>query len=638
MWAGPKAGCVHELFEQQVERDPRAIALVADGRRVTYGELDARAERFAGRLRAAGVRRGDLVGVCLERGAGLVVALLAVLKAGAGHAVLDPGLPVARLRDMVTDARLRTVLHGTDRGVAELLGDGVRLVPVRDAAHGGVPGAGGEEDAAGAAPPRGGRARPDDIACVMFTSGSTGRPKGIAAPHHAITTTLTGQDYADFGPDAVWLQCAPVSWDGFVLELWGPLTNGGTCVLHPGMRPDPLVMRRLVAEHGVTDLYLSGSLFNVIVDEYPEALIGVQRLTVGGEALSTRHVGEALHRFPELRLRNGYGPAEGMIFLTTHPVAAEETTGATLPIGRPLAAKRVHVLDARLRPVPDGTVGELYAAGAGLAHGYAGQPARTAERFVPDPYGPPGGRMYRTGDLVRRRADGTLEFAGRADDQVKIHGFRVEPGEVEAALARHPGVERVAVTARPAGDGELRLVAYVVPRRGAGPQSRPDRWRAHARDVLPDFMVPADFVALDALPLLPTGKLDRAALPEPTPRTGRDPESEPHRSPAAQATGALSDRIADVWSQVLGVERVDPGDDFFDLGGNSLRAVRAAARLATAESLPVTSAEIFEHPTPAGLAARLTERPAPAPGADTGATPIPRRRRIPREEVPGPWS
>jgi hypothetical protein len=317
-------------------------------------------------------------------------------------------------------------------------------------------------------------------------------------------------------------------------------------------------------------------------------------------------------------------------------VDPEETAGAALPIGRPLAAKRVHVLDARLRPVPDGTVGELYAAGAGLAHGYAGRPARTAERFVPDPYGPPGARMYRTGDLVRRRADGTLEFAGRADDQVKIRGHRVEPGEVEAVLARHPDVARAAVIARPGGDGELRLVAYVVPRRGAGATAAPDQWRAHARDLLPDFMVPADFVALDALPLLPTGKLDRAALPEPAAPTGQHPDGgAPDPSPADHA-GDLAHRIAAVWSQVLGVERVGPGDDFFALGGTSLRALRAAARLATSEALPVTGAEIFEHPTPAALAARLAERPAP--GADADAGRIPRRRRIPREEVPGPWS
>ncbi|MFF6952986.1 non-ribosomal peptide synthetase [Streptomyces iakyrus] len=615
----PTAGCVHDLFEQQAARDPGAPALIADAERISYGELNTRAERSAARLRTAGVGGGHLVGVCMERGADLVVALLAVLKSGAGYVTLDPQLPPHRLRAMVADAGVTTVLHDAEARGAGQLGSELRLLSVRS---------GTAQVPEGAAP--GPAPRPHGIACVMFTSGSSGRPKGIAAPHHAVTATLTGQDYAEFGPGAVWLQCAPVSWDAFVLELWGPLMSGGTVVLHPGIRPDPPTIRRLVVEHGVTDLYLSGSFFNVVVDECPEALAGVRRLIVGGEALSPRHVADALRHHPGLRLRNGYGPVEGMVFLTTH-LATAARAGEPVPIGRPLAAKRVHVLDEQLCPVPDGTVGELYAAGAGLALGYAGRPELTAERFLPDPYGAPGGRMYRTGDLVRRRADGVLEFAGRADDQVKIRGFRVEPAEVEVIIARHPEARQVAVVARADDGGELRLVAYVVPR--ARDRAPHDTLRAHARALLPDFMVPAAFVTLDALPLLPNGKLDRAALHEPPRRTTPPVRPRP-ASPATAPADAVVRRVAAVWAQVLDVERVGPDDDFFLLGGDSLRAIRAAARLTTGEALPVATEHIFAHPTPAALAAELARRPAPVP--DGG--PIPRRRRTPIEEVPAPWS
>ena len=624
---GPTAGCVHELFECQAARNPRATALVSDGRRVTYGALNARADRLADVLRATGLGRGHLAGVCLERGVDMVVALLAVLKTGAGYAMLDPNLPVERLRGMVADAGVSTVLHGSRRTFAARVVDGVRpphgvrLVPVaqdRQAEHGAA-----AEPAPGSTSTPRERSRPEDPFCVMFTSGSTGRPKGVVAPHHALTATLTCADFGYLGPDSVWLQCAPMSWDAFALELWAPLLHGGTCVLHPGPRPDPLVMRRLVAEHGITDLYLSGSLFNVIVDEYPEALAGVRRLTAGGEVISPRHAAEALRRYAELRLAVGYGPVEGMIYLTTHPVTLDDTDGRPLPIGRCLEGKRIHLLDERLRPVPDGTVGELYASGAGLAHGYANRPGLTAERFVPDPYGPPGERMYRTGDLARRRADGVLEFAGRVDDQVKIRGFRVEPGEVEAVLARHPGIERAAVLARDGHDGERRLVAYVVPHATVRPAGAPqapgaaqhDTWRRHAQDLLPDFMVPADFVTLDALPLTPNGKLDRAALPDPAPPR---PAGAPPRTPEEKALCAL-------FAEVLGRTDVGIHDSFFDLGGQSLRAARLRGRVRSAFGVELDLRTLFETPTVAGLAPLLTNRanetadepdqPDPADGA-----------------------
>ncbi|MFD0439161.1 non-ribosomal peptide synthetase [Streptomyces chartreusis] len=596
---------MHELFAQQARRTPAATALVHDGQRLSYGELDARADRLAGSLRRHGVRPGALVGVYLERSAEMVVALLGTLKAGAGHVMLDPGFPAERLRGMAADAGVGVVV--SRRGDRQPVTAAVS-VAVEDA-----------EQAERIEPVA---VRPHDPACVMFTSGSTGRPKGIVAPHSAITGTLTGQDFASFGTGSVWLQCSPVSWDAFALELWGPLLNGGLCVLHPGQRPDPVVIAELVDRHAVTSLYLSASLFHVVVDEYPRALDGVRELIVGGEPLSPAHAARALRRHPGLRLSNGYGPVEGMVFLTVHPVTAEEVRdGRPVPVGRPLAGKRLRVLDERLRPVTDGGVGELYAAGAGVALGYCGRPELTAERFVADPSGPSGERMYRTGDLVRRRADGVLEYLGRADSQVKIRGFRVEPGEVETVLAGHPGVVRAAVVARPDSTGEKRLVAYVVPRDGDLRRPSEGELREHAARLLADYLVPAAFVLLDALPLTPNGKLDRAALPEPGPVTG-SLDSAAGRRPS----GPVEEALCGLFSEVLGVASVGPEDDFFELGGNSLTVARLLGRIRLTLGARVGVRTLFECRTPAALLPHVEETagkvdradaPAPVPAGDT---------------------
>ncbi|MEV5323904.1 AMP-binding protein [Nonomuraea sp. NPDC052634] len=566
---------VHEAFAAQVARTPERVALVCGAERLTYAELDARATARAAGL---GVPAGSLVGVRMERGVELVVALLAVLKAGAGYVVLDPAFPEERLRVMADDAGVSAVLspEGLER--------------------------------------RSDPARHDGIACVMFTSGSTGRPKGVAAPHRAITATVTGQEYAPF--DAVWLQCSPTSWDAFVLELWGPLLSGGTCVLYPGARPDPLVLGRLIAEHGVSSMYLSSSLFNVIVDECPDALAGLRHLIVGGEALSPAHVGRALALHPGLRLRNGYGPVEGMIFLTTHPVTAVD---GPVPIGTPLRGKHVRVLDARLRPVPDGQVGELYAAGDGLATGYLGRPGATAERFVADPYGPPGGRMYRTGDLVRRRPDGVLEYVGRADDQVKVRGFRIEPAEVESVLSGHPSVGRACVVAREDVPGDRRLVAYVVPRDRSGCPVDPGVLRAHVAAVLPEFMVPAAFVTLEALPLSATGKLDRAALPAPV----YGEPSEASAGPRDEPRDEIEKTLCELFAEVLKVPGVGVHDDFFDLGGDSLMVARLLSRIHAVLGVEVGVRTLFETPTVAAVARHVGERPGPGGGVPAASSPRP---------------
>ncbi|MGV9879876.1 amino acid adenylation domain-containing protein [Streptomyces sp. NPDC003006] len=609
---------MHELFEEWAGRTPDATAVVYEGERLTYAELDARAARLAGLLAARGVTRGATVGVYLERSVELAVAVLGTLKAGAGYVMLDPGFPAGRLRGMAADAGVAVVLAG--RAAGGPVGDaGVPVVYVEDAAR-------ARPLARGAV-----RVAPDDVACVMFTSGSTGRPKGIVAPHRAVTATLTGQDFASFGPGSVWVQSAPVSWDAFALELWGPLLGGGTCVLHPGRRPDPVVIARLVAAYGVTSMYLSASLFNVIVDEYPRAIAGLRELVVGGETLSPPHVARALEREPGLRITNGYGPVECMVFLTVHHVTPEDARGdGPIPIGRPLAGKRLYVLDERLRPVADGVTGELYAAGAGVARGYC-DASLTAERFVAAPPGTgaeaAGERVYRTGDLARRRADGTFEYLGRADGQVKIRGFRVEPGEVETALARHPGVDRAAVVAtRAEADGERQLVAYVVPTARSEQAVSEAELRAHAERELADFLVPAAFVPLDALPLTANGKLDRAALPKPSLRAETPA---PRATDVDDAESGTVRALCTLFADVLGVASVGPHDDFFGLGGHSLLAARVLGRVHATLGAELDLRTLFTAATPAGLApyvdaaaADKSPRPA-APSPLATAAPLP---------------
>ncbi|HWH00004.1 MAG TPA: amino acid adenylation domain-containing protein, partial [Pilimelia sp.] len=590
--------CVHELVAQHARHTPDATALVFAGREVSYAELNRRANRCARHLRAAGVRPGELVGVCVARGPDFVVSLLAVLKAGAGYVPIDPAHPAGRIRAIAQEAALRWVVTESD---LRSLVDAVPHAVLIDAHWPDI----ARHDAAD--PPGGGD--PRSTACVLFTSGSTGRPKGAVGSHRSLVRTFFGQDYLRFGPAQVWLQAAPVSWDAGAFELYGALLHGGTCVLHPGQSPEPAEIARLVARHRVDTLFLSPGLLAVMVDMHPEAFEGVAQVLTGGDVPSLPHVTALTRRFPGLRVVHGYGPVESMVVATCHQVRAEDTARARLPIGLPVGNTTCYLLDAGLRPTPPGVAGELYLGGAGLADGYARRPGLTAERFVANPFGPPGSRLYRTGDLARWRPDGTLEFLGRTDHQVKLRGFRIEPAEIESVLLGHPGVAAAAVLAREDRPGDRRLVAYTV---GDADEAA---LREHVAQVLPDFMVPSAWVRLSALPLTGNGKLDRAALPAPE-----------HRRSPARAPGTPQEAVlCALFAEVTGVEGVGVDDNFFAIGGHSLLATRLVSRVRTVLGVELDIRAVFEAPTVAALAARLAD----AAAARRPLRPAPRPARVP---------
>ncbi|MFI7539338.1 amino acid adenylation domain-containing protein, partial [Streptosporangium sp. NPDC049376] len=424
---------------------------------------------------------------------------------------------------------------------------------------------------------------PRQLAYVMFTSGSTGTPKGVAVTHHNVVALAADRRFA--GHDRV-LSHSAFAFDASTYEVWVPLLNGGTVVVAPPGVLDAPTLERMLHEERVTGVFLTTGLFNVLAEDSPEVLAAVPGLWTGGEAASPAAVERVLDAGGVVT--NVYGPTETTTFALSHRTA--KTPAGTVPIGGPLDNTRAYVLDAALRPVPAGVPGELYVAGDHLARGYLGRPGLTAERFVADPYGPPGTRMYRTGDLVRRRADGNVEFVGRADGQVKIRGFRVEPGEIDAVLLRHPDVVQSVTLLREDNPGDKRLVTYLTTRNPVDP----GHLLQHARRTLPAYMVPTALVILDTLPLNHNGKVDRDALPAPV----RGEAAEEKQGPRTEA----EELVAEVWAEVLGVERIGVRDDFFALGGNSLLAIRVAARIRAAVDLEIPVNAVFTDPTVERLA------------------------------------
>ncbi|RZA19862.1 MAG: amino acid adenylation domain-containing protein, partial [Lysobacteraceae bacterium] len=572
---------VHGRFERMREATPGSVAVVDGRQSLTYDELGRRADALALQLRAAGVVPGDVVAVMLPRSAEVVVAVLGILKAGAAYLPIDPTHPAQRLQFVLQDAGADVaVVAAHDANLPSTIHQ-LAMAAGTDAA---MPAIQPENENGG-----------DALAYVMYTSGSTGEPKGVEILHHSILRLVCEVDYIATGPDMRMLHAAPLGFDASTLELWAPLLSGGTVVVHDEIMPTAAGLASTIERHGVTTAWLTAALFNAIVDTDPQHLAGLCELFTGGEALSVDHVRRLRRAVPALRLRNGYGPTECTTFTCTHPIDEVADDCTAIPLGRPIADTRVYILNARRQPIPVGMVGELYVGGAGLARGYLHRPELTRERFVPDPF-VPGERLYRTGDLVRYRADGVIEFIGRADTQVKIRGFRIEPGEIEAVLARHPGVVSCAVVALADAASNKRLVAYFV---ATGDSVAAPALRAHVAAALPEFMVPARYVRIAALPLTANGKLDRAALPLPD-------RSRPELANGYEpAVGAEEARICDAFGVLLDIERIGRHDNFFELGGNSLLALRMLERLHDHGAGKVAATTLFAHPTPAGLAAAL---------------------------------
>ncbi|MFG3056406.1 amino acid adenylation domain-containing protein [Kitasatospora sp. NPDC048239] len=602
------AGTLHQLFEAQVDRTPDAVALSHRDDRLTYAELNARANRLARLLAEHGVGPDSLVGVLMERSTELVVSLLAILKAGGAYLPIDTRAPADRMNLILQDTAARILLvdpamsgHGFAATAAE---QGVTVLTVGPETGSSI------ADATDPAP----ATRPEHLAYVMYTSGSTGTPKGIATTHRDVVELASDGCWHLGHTDRVLLH-APHAFDASTYELWVPLLAGGEVVVAPTGDLDAAAVRSLIVRHGITHIHVTAGLFRVMAEEDPGSFAGVREVLTGGDVVPSGAVRRVLDANAGIVVRHLYGPTEVTLCATQHSVDAAANVGSTLPIGRPLDNTAVYVLDGGLQLVPAGAVGELYVAGAGLARGYLNRPGLSAERFVADPFGAAGARMYRTGDLVRWRADGTLEFAGRADDQVKIRGFRIELGEVEAALAAHPSVAQATVIVREDNPGDKRLIGYVVP---VSPQAvDTEALRRHLASELPDYMVPSAIVLLEALPLTANGKLDRKALPAPeftVAGSGRAPRTEQEEA------------LCTVFAEVLGVASVTIDDSFFELGGHSLLATRLVSRIRTALGVEVGIRALFEAPTVAGLAERLggagTTRLALTAGERPDAVPL----------------
>ncbi|HEV2149997.1 MAG TPA: amino acid adenylation domain-containing protein [Longimicrobiaceae bacterium] len=575
----PSRWCVHERFAEQARRTPGAVAVADRDRSLTYAELDRRANRLARHLHGCGVGPEARVAVCVEGSLERVVAVVGTLKAGGAYLPLDPQYPVERLAFLLEDASV-TALVAEEATLARLPAHaGATVVLDRGAERP----EGEEEDAPEVA------VEPENPAYVIYTSGSTGRPKGVVVTHAALLN-LAGWHARAFGVSAAdrATQLASFSFDAAAWETWPYLLAGASLYLvDAGTRASPEALQALLLERGITLAFVPTPLAEgVLALEWP-AETALRALLTGGDALRVRPRAGL-----PFALVNAYGPTEATVVATWGEVAPGPREGGLPSIGRPVDNARAYVLDARGEPVPQGVVGELHVGGAGVARGYLGRPGPTAEKFVPDPFSAePGARLYRTGDRVRWRADGELEFIGRTDAQVKVRGFRIEPGEVEAVLLAHPGVREAVAMVRRDAAGDARLVAYVVP--AAGVAADPPELRAHAARHLPEHMLPAAVVVLDRLPLTPNGKTDRSALPEPDPGSGAG---------SYEAPGTPVERtLARIWSEVLRVPRVGVHDRFFDLGGDSILSIQVVAR-ARQEGVHLTPRQMVEHPTIARLA------------------------------------
>ena len=621
----PSDQCVHELFETEVRKTPNAVAVECGDRQWTYREINLRANQLARRLQKQGVHPDTSVGFCIERSAEMIIGLLGILKAGGNYVALDPSWPDERLAFILRETQAPLVLT-TAAFHPRFEKAKVALFSIdRDS---------GPIDSEESGDLRSGTT-PENLAYISFTSGSTGEPKGVCVPHRAVIRLVRNTNYARFTSEETFLQLAPLPFDASTFEIWGALLNGARLAIYPPQALSLGELGEVLRKHRVTTLWLTAGLFQQMVELRIDDLRGIRQLLCGGDVLSVTAVCKALEALPGCVLINGYGPTENTTFTCCHRITAAPA-GRSIPIGRPIANTTVYIVDRHMQPVPIGVPGELCAGGAGLARGYLNSPELNAEKFMPDPFSSdPGARLYRTGDLARYLADGTIEFLGRMDRQVKIRGHRVEHGEIETVLRSHPGVKDCAVIARPGPDGVNLLVAYAVPKADAG--LTPQDLRNFLARKLPEPLIPSAFTMLATLPLTPNGKLDQHAL-----------QAIDIARPSEKASEAISPRnaiehgVARIWERVLSRSSVSVREDFFTVGGHSLLSLRLLAQIREEFGVKIPAQRLFETPTIEGLAACISEQATPsAPEAATWNFLVPIQRGessvSPLFLVPGGW-
>jgi amino acid adenylation domain-containing protein len=593
----PKDKCVHQLFEEQAERTPEAIAVILPSLErgseewLTYEELNRRANLLATQLQQMGVGAETFVAICMERSLETIVAILGILKAGGVYVSLDPAYPQERLTWMLEDSSA-PVLITQSHLIEKLPSHRARLLCL---------------DANWGAEVRENRIATNcyvpssNLAYINYTSGSTGRPKGVAIPHRGVMRLVLATNYATLDGKQTILQLAPISFDAATFEIWGALLHGGCCVLFPSNGiPDLKELKTVITNYQISTLWLTAALFNTIITELPETLKGVQEILTGGEALSIAHIRKALELLPETQLINGYGPTESTTFTCCYRIPRSLDTNLTsIPIGNAIANTEVYILDPQLQPVPIGIPGELYIGGDGLAREYLNRPELNQEKFIAHPFSQnPDARLYKTGDLVRYLPNGNIEFIGRKDALVKIHGYLIELGEIETLLAEDESVRDAVVVMHEDKPGNKKLIAYVTPK--VEPISV-SLLKQNLKQRLPNYMIPTAIVVLDKIPLTPNGKADRRSFPIPV--TNRNESDANFVAPSTPTEKAL----ADIWCGVLGLETVGIEDNFFDLGGTSLLGMQLVARVQKQFTADFRSVKLYQYPTIRTLAQHLSQ-------------------------------
>ncbi len=581
----PGNKCIRELFEEQVQRTPDSTAVIFDGQELSYGELNGKANQLAHYLKSQGVEPEVLVGICIERSLDMVIGILAILKAGGAYVPLDPDYPKERLHFMLEDTGVTLLLTKSTQS-KELPESKAHMICmdtdwkmieqekkdnpfiVNSAEH---------------------------LAYVMYTSGSTGTPKGISVLHRGVVRLVYQPNYVDISPKDVFLQFAPITFDASTFEIWGSLLNGAKLIISPPGKLSLEKLGQVIQKYQVSTLWLSAGLFHLMTDERIDDLKSVRNLLAGGDVLSVSHVRRFLEKTENCKLINGYGPTENTTFTCCYTVTDAEKLGDSVPIGRPVSDTRVYILDAHLQPLPIGVSGELYIGGDGLAREYYNRPELTYEKFIPNPFSKKtGARLYISGDKARYLPDGNIEFIGRIDNQVKVRGYRIEPGEIESVLVRHPEVTGALVIAREENDGEKRLVSYVLVKDKS--KDITGELRNVLKKNLPDYMVPSAFVLMEAFPLSPNGKIDRQALPDPSAgRTDQERSFSPYQS-------LQEAKLIKIWREIFKREDIGRDDDFFDLGGHSLLAMRLIAWVRRDLQVELSIHNVFEFSTIADLA------------------------------------